>query len=113
MAGDRYRILLDGAVQGAGFRPFIYRLASSLDLAGYVQNSSDGVVIEVEGDQDRLDRFTDRLSRERPVAALVTRTEVRRVVPTGGVGFAIMDSHAGTQHRTSMLNDLATCTDCL
>jgi len=57
MDSCRYRIVLDGAVQGVGFRPFVYRLASSLALSGYVQNSTDGLVIEVEGDPDRIDRF--------------------------------------------------------
>ena len=46
MESCRYRIVLDGAVQGVGFRPFVYRLASSLALSGYVQNSTDGLVIE-------------------------------------------------------------------
>jgi hydrogenase maturation protein HypF len=83
MNSCRYRIVLDGAVQGVGFRPFVYRLASSLDLSGYVQNSTDGLVIEVEGERDRVDRFMTRLGRERPSVALVTREDVSTIAPLG------------------------------
>jgi hydrogenase maturation protein HypF len=113
MEGDRYRIVLGGAVQGVGLRPFVYRLATSLNLAGYVQNSSDGLVIEVEGAPDRLDRFTDRLRDERPAAALVTEQQVTRLAPVGGIGFLILDSNAAQRPRAGLLNDLATCSDCL
>ena len=113
MESCRYRIVLDGAVQGVGFRPFVYRLASSLALSGYVQNSTDGLVIEVEGERDRLDRFMTRLGHERPSVALVTREDISTVPPLGSTDFAITSSHQDDIPRTGMLNDLATCADCL
>ena len=113
MESCRYRIVLDGAVQGVGFRPFVYRLASSLALSGYVQNSTDGLVIEVEGERDRLDRFMARLGDERPSVALVTREDISAVPPLGSTDFAITSSHQDDIPRTGMLNDLATCADCL
>jgi hydrogenase maturation protein HypF len=113
MESQRYRIVLDGAVQGVGFRPFVYRLAASLSLTGYVQNSSDGLVIEVEGEHDRLDRFMDRLDRERPLAALVTQEHVSAVAPLGSTDFVINASRQQDRARRGMLNDLATCADCL
>jgi hydrogenase maturation protein HypF len=113
MESTRYRIVLGGAVQGVGLRPFIYRLASSLALTGYVRNSSNGVVIEVEGDVERLERFTDRLTRERPAAALVTSEQVDRVAPIGTAGFVIAGSTAGARPTAGMLADLATCADCM
>src|SRR5262245_41880268 len=113
MDSCRYRIVLDGAVQGVGFRPFVYRLASSLSLSGYVQNSTDGLVIEVEGDPDRVNRFMTRLGRERPSVALVTREDVSTVPPLGSTDFTITGSVQREPPRTGVLNDLATCADCL
>jgi len=110
---QRYRIVLGGAVQGVGLRPFVYRLARSLALGGYVQNSSDGVVIEVEGEEARLSDFAERLARERPAAACVTSQESRRVAPLGAAEFVIAGSDAGAVHAAGLLNDLATCPACL
>ena len=113
MDASRYRIELNGAVQGVGFRPFVFRLASTLALTGYVRNSSRGLVIEVEGAADRVAQFIDRLARERPRAALVTREDVNAMAPTGAPGFIIAGSEAESRPGTGMLNDLAACQDCL
>ena len=113
MDSTRYRIELNGAVQGVGFRPFVFRLASTLALNGYVQNSSDGLVIEVEGAADRVAQFIDRLAYERPRTGLVTREGVSPLPPTGASGFTITSSTSQDRPRTGMLDDLATCADCL
>ena len=52
---ERRRIVVKGVVQGVGFRPFVYNLATSLGLKGYVNNSSRGVTIEIEGEPERYD----------------------------------------------------------
>jgi hydrogenase maturation protein HypF len=109
----RYRIELNGAVQGVGFRPFVFRLASTLALNGYVQNSSDGLVIEVEGAADRVAQFIDRLAYERPRTSLVTREDVSSLPLTGASGFVITSTITDGPPRTGMLNDLATCAECL
>lgn len=111
----RYRIVLGGAVQGVGFRPFVYRLAHSLELAGYVQNVSDGVVIEVEGTSAGVVEFTRRLRAERPAAASVTSERQSRVRPLGTSQFAIIpsDLQADRDDATGMAGDLATCPECL
>lgn len=62
----RARIALEGIVQGVGFRPFVHRLAASFNLTGWVLNSSRGVIIEVEGDKERLDGFCRRLLSSPP-----------------------------------------------
>ena len=67
---NRMRLELQGAVQGVGFRPFVYQLANQLGLTGWVRNSSVGVVIEVEGQRTSLDEFLDRLEPEKPPAAI-------------------------------------------
>ncbi len=58
---QRLRVTLRGAVQGVGFRPFVYRLATEMSLSGWVLNSASGLVVEVEGPSDQLSRFVQRL----------------------------------------------------
>lgn len=59
----RAKITVHGAVQGVGFRPFVYRLATQLHLSGWVLNSSQGVFIEVEGQLNLLQIFLARLEK--------------------------------------------------
>ena len=65
-AMTRLRISLRGAVQGVGFRPFIYRLATELRLSGWVNNTPQGVILEVEGEPSVLAAFLMRLPAEKP-----------------------------------------------
>ena len=67
----RLRVEVRGAVQGVGFRPFVYRLASELGLAGWVNNSPQGAVVEVEGDHGRIDEFLRRLPSEKPSPCVI------------------------------------------
>ena len=62
---ERLRVALYGAVQGVGFRPFVYRLATEMRLNGWVLNSAAGLTIEVDGTRERLDEFLQRLERRR------------------------------------------------
>jgi hydrogenase maturation protein HypF len=71
----RLRITLSGAVQGVGFRPFVYRLATEMSLTGWVLNSSAGLVVEVEGAPEELRCFEQRLETERPKASGITATK--------------------------------------
>ena len=74
-AAVRLRVTLFGAVQGVGFRPFVYRLATALHLTGWVLNSNAGLVIEVEGDREPLEHFLEQLDAERPPASLILARE--------------------------------------
>ena len=65
----RLRVEIHGAVQGVGFRPFVYRLATELGLTGWVINDTRGVFIEVEGPKPALDAFLHRLPAETPPLA--------------------------------------------
>ena len=56
---QRRRVNVRGVVQGVGFRPFVYGLATRLGLTGFVGNNSHGVFIEIEGDEDSLDQFIE------------------------------------------------------
>ncbi|HXX00877.1 MAG TPA: acylphosphatase, partial [Candidatus Acidoferrales bacterium] len=109
-AVERLRITLRGAVQGVGFRPFVYRLASDMALTGWVLNSSAGLVVEVEGSAEQLSRFEQRLERERPRASVVTLRESARIAPQGSTGFEIRASDSDTGKTVNVLPDLATCT---
>jgi hydrogenase maturation protein HypF len=100
-------------VQGLGFRPFVYRLASELSLAGWVGNSPQGVLIEVEGPPGILDEFLRRLDQEKPPHAFFQNLEPLFLDPAGYCGFEIRESN-GTGTRTAvLLPDIATCPKCL
>ena len=71
----RKRYQICGAVQGVGFRPFVYRLAQELGLRGWVLNNAQGVTVEAEATARVLDEFTSRLNQERPEQALIQSIE--------------------------------------
>jgi len=107
------RITVRGAVQGTGFRPFVYRLAGTLGLAGSVRNTPYGVLIVVEGPEDAVTEFGRRLELEPPPAAVLRSVEVARVAPSGAARFEIEASDSTGELVVAMLPDLATCPDCL
>lgn len=114
----RLRIQVSGAVQGVGFRPFVYRLARSLGLRGWVRNTPAGVRIEAEGDPAALRDLLLRLRRERPAAARIRRIAHRRLPPRGGgserlAGFRILQSRRGGPATALVTPDLSTCAECL
>jgi hydrogenase maturation protein HypF len=108
----RVHIRVCGAVQGVGFRPFVYRLASTLQLAGWVANTGHGVVIEAEGEKDTLDEFVSRVERERPPHSFIQSLEHLFLDPAGYTGFTIRESIAGRGLTALVLPDIATCPDC-
>ncbi len=113
MISRRLRILLCGAVQGVGFRPFVYRLATEMELSGWVLNSVTGLEIEVEGAEEDTRLFLSRLDAEKPPVAAVFTREVTRLAPVGYTRFEIRPSETSTDPTTGILPDLATCPDCL
>jgi hydrogenase maturation protein HypF len=109
----RLRIRVAGLVQGVGFRPFVHRLATGLDLAGHVGNDTEGVFIEVEGPRATLDGFLARLVSDAPPAAHVERVTSCELPSTDDPGFSIVESDGGGAVHTFVSPDLATCDDCL
>ncbi len=109
---QRLRITLRGAVQGVGFRPFVYRLATEMSLPGWVLNSSAGVVVEVEGPPEELRRFEQRIEAERPKASVITVRESEWLPVQGFVKFEIHHSDRDSTKSVNVLPDLATCDDC-
>src|SRR3972149_11709973 len=88
----RLRVIIRGAVQGVGFRPFVYRLATEARLRGWVSNTSQGVFIEVEGPKDTLDTFLLRLGREKPPRSSIQSLESSFLDPVGFESFEIRES---------------------
>ncbi len=104
---------MQGAVQGVGFRPFVFRLASELGLSGWVLNGTAGVVIEVEGGDASLEAFSRRLGAEAPPRARIRSVRESLLEPVPYSGFEIRFSEAGGQKTVLVLPDIATCPDCL
>jgi len=109
----RAKITVHGAVQGVGFRPFVYRLATQLRLDGWVLNSSQGVFIEVEGRPDVLQVFLTRLEKEKPALAIIQSLESSFLDPVGYQGFEIRYSDHTGPKTVLILPDIAICEDCL
>ena len=112
-AKRRLRAALQGAVQGVGFRPFVFRLATQLGLAGWVNNSPQGVTIEVEGGQVALQEFLRRLELEKPPRSFIQSLEASWLDVLGYEGFVIRESEASGEKTTLVLPDIATCPECL
>ncbi len=106
------RIKIEGAVQGVGFRPFVYRLAHELGLTGYVRNTPNGVLIELDGSSTALDRFSDRLVGEKPPLAVIHRVTTETVPPVGHSTFRIQVSQTDGSRTAFMLPDIAICPEC-
>ena len=106
------RLAVRGVVQGVGFRPFVYRLARELGLAGWVLNGPDGVAIHVEGDEAALGAFAARLAAEPPPAARIASLETEPAAPAGFASFEIRASAAGTRPTTRVSPDLPLCANC-
>lgn len=110
---QRLNVTIRGAVQGVGFRPFVYSLALELGLAGWVRNSSQGVFIEVEGDNEALGVFRTRLEADKPAHSSIQSIQASLGKPSGHKSFFIVESDGEGEVSTLVLPDLATCPECL
>jgi len=88
------KIHLTGAVQGVGFRPFVYNTALRHNLKGYVINDTHGVVIEVEGEEDDINRFLISLNTEKPPLAHIFSQEIEELPLSGFEEFTIKKSES-------------------
>jgi hydrogenase maturation protein HypF len=110
---ERRAIAVHGVVQGVGFRPFVYGLASRLKLRGFVQNRTGGVLIEVEGEAPSLDRFLSELAGSPPPLASINQLSWERRTPRGDARFRIECSEADSAGPIFISPDKATCDACL
>jgi hydrogenase maturation protein HypF len=109
MEHTRQRILVKGIVQGVGFRPFVYSLARSLNLKGFVMNSSEGVVIEIEGEKSSL--FAERLKTDAPPLSQIMDIEIIPLPSHGYQDFQILESKDEGSF-TLISADVSLCDDC-
>ena len=109
----RKQYIVNGRVQGVGFRPFVFRLAKEFCLKGSVSNTEDGVVIDVEGEEQNLDAFAQNLIDKQPSLARIINVETREMQSRSHFNeFLITPSSAGTKHQVLISPDAAVCTDC-
>jgi hydrogenase maturation protein HypF len=108
----RRHVLLKGVVQGVGFRPFVYGLAKRHGLKGWVNNSSEGVHLEVEGDLANIERFTRDLSSNAPPRARIESLTFEDLPRAGLKNFEIRESVEEDGKYQLISPDIATCPAC-
>ncbi|MEE8320054.1 MAG: carbamoyltransferase HypF [bacterium] len=108
----RYKIEVQGIVQGVGFRPFVYNTARDLDLRGWVTNTSDGVLIEVEGTPESLDLFMERLNDSPPPISKISSISHKQLPGLDYREFVIRESIANPDVKVLISPDVAICSDC-
>ncbi len=104
---------VQGIVQGVGFRPFVYNLALSRGLAGWVLNASDGVHVVIEGDAAEVDGFAELMRATAPPMSVIEHVFAEDVEAEGFRGFEIRESRARADAMTLVSPDIATCPECL
>lgn len=109
----RRQIEVSGIVQGVGFRPYIYRLATVRRLGGTIRNTAAGVTIEIQGPAAVVQEFVDRIPAEAPPLARITALSVWEVPCNGDSEFRIVHSGSGDKVHTLISPDVAICPDCL
>jgi len=106
------RIRVVGVVQGVGFRPFIYRLATSLNLKGYVVNLG-GSEVEIHIEGEKIEDFMKRMKLEKPPQAKILKVIVEDVKPIGFDKFEIRESMRKATVRSMIPPDIAICKHCV
>ena len=109
----RTRVRVEGIVQGVGFRPYVFGLATRLALAGFVGNDAQGVFLEVEGADAAVAEFLRVLEAEPPPLAVIDRVTAAAVPAVGEERFTIVESRSGGEAQAAISPDTATCADCL
>ena len=107
------KIVVKGIVQGVGFRPFIYKNATKNNLKGFVNNTSKGVFIEVEGYEKDITSFIEEIKHKPPVLSKVTDIKIIDREIEGYTDFKIIESVEEEEAITLLSPDIATCDDCL
>src|SRR6202451_3710346 len=99
----RKEVQVSGIVQGVGFRPYAYRLATDRNLGGNISNTPAGVTIEIQGPTDLVEDFVSRLPGEAPMLAQISHVLVREVSCTAAGAFGILSSQTG-EHPSALVS---------
>jgi hydrogenase maturation protein HypF len=113
LLGLRRRLLVQGIVQGVGFRPWVHQLAGSCGLSGYIFNSTAGVTIEIEGQEEALARFLESFRNHPPPLAVIAEVRVETLEAAGYTGFEIRESLTASSGFVLVPPDIATCDACM
>ncbi|MBQ9331312.1 MAG: carbamoyltransferase HypF, partial [Oscillospiraceae bacterium] len=108
-----WEIRIRGIVQGVGFRPFIHRLVRAHSLKGSIRNTSSGVTLTLEGDEDRLSSFLRELPEKAPPLAVIEEIRTDRIPFQGFSDFRIIESERQAERNTLISPDIGICQDCL
>ncbi len=106
-------LIVKGLVQGVGFRPFIFRLAVKHGITGWVENRNDAVYIVAGGPADKLERFIEGISRDKPEASQIHDIEISESHDILPDDFEIRWSRDEGDSVTEISPDIAVCNDCL
>lgn len=108
------KVLVEGIVQGVGFRPFVYRIATELELTGYVRNLGNVVEIIIQGSPDQIDNFIFKLQNELPPIAKINNLETEELETDEECSdFTIKESSDSFSGTSVIPPDLAICDKCL
>jgi hydrogenase maturation protein HypF len=105
-------IRIRGIVQGVGFRPFVYNLATRYGLNGWVRNSAAGVEIEISGNSEALQAFVSELKTNPPPLARIDSFEAVSIPPNHATTFTIIESQDESHEFLPVSPDVAICADC-
>ncbi len=108
----RKHIQITGIVQGVGFRPFVYRIATENHLAGFVQNTPEGVEIEVQGENEHLQKFLANLRDHPPLLSKIEEIVETNIPPIRESIFAIQESNPAGMPVTLISPDIGLCDAC-
>lgn len=103
-------IKIEGITQGVGFRPFIYNLANKLNLKGFILNDSNGVLIEIEGDE--IEQFINQIELQKPSLAVIDSIEIKEIQNRNFKNFEIRESRDLGKLKTIIPIDSAICPKC-
>ena len=105
-------ILVEGIVQGVGFRPFVYKLAADFKLKGWVNNTSLGVIVDIEGREEQVLSFIEMLKNNTPSLAKVSNITINSKELIGYENFEIKFSKEEENISTLISPDISICDDC-
>ena len=108
----RKKVLVNGIVQGVGFRPFVYSIACENNLKGYVKNTCKGVVIDIEGNEKNIKKFLKDLKKTSPNTSKIIHMDIRNEDVVNYKEFKILESECNDKGQTLICPDLAICDKC-
>lgn len=110
---ERVKALIKGVVQGVGFRPLVFRLATDLVLFGSVKNTCHGVCIDIEGTKEKIDIFFKNLNKKAVSPISISSIDRSSEPLLGYKVFSIEKSTDEHSHSSALSPDLAICGECI